>query len=410
MRIAVISGSFRPGFSYQENIWSEQLAVRGHDVRIFAPRHGAERSPVYGERAPAPVKLHPVPIERIPTLALASRHLYRTRNLAPAVRRFAPALILWFGPPQGFGVDVAADPQLAAVPLIAFLGENRAMQPFDRARTPRDRIRALAYRLARRPAIVLACRRAKRVIANTPETPAIIRAMLPPALRETAPISALPLGFDPASFGPDPTRRRPADGAIVAVVSSRFAPEKLPSLRLILAALDAAMNRAPTLRAVLVGFDGGPTSRAIEAQIDASTHAARFERRPFADRQGLARAFHQADLAIFARPSISAQEALGTGLYAVLADGAMGGLLDEDDDGCFFAPGDPAALSAALISATARLAHEPPTARDARAARAARLGYDRIIDAVLADLGLSPYSGESPSNAANSSRSIKNNT
>lgn len=401
MRIAVISGSFRPGFSYQENIWSEQLAARGHAVRIFTPRRAAERRPL---------PVHAIPIERIPVIGLASRHLYRTHALAPAVRRFAPTLILWFGPPQGFGVDVAADPHLAAVPLVAFLGENRAMQPFDHARTPRDRLRALAYRLARRPAIVLACRRAHRVIATTPETPAILRAMLPPALRETAPIIARPLGFDPATFGPDPTRRRPADGAIVAVVSSRFSPEKLPALRLIVAALDAAMNRAPTLRAVLIGFDGGPSSRAIEALLDASPHAARFERRPFADRCGLARAFHQADLAIFARPSISAQEALGTGLYAVLADGAMRGLVDDEDDGCFFAPGDAAALSAALFAATARLAHEPPTARDARAARAARLGYDRIIDALLADLGFRPYSGESPSNAANSSRSIKNNT
>ena len=34
------------------------------------------------------------------------------RGLAPAVRRFGPELILWFGPPQGFGVDVAADPAL----------------------------------------------------------------------------------------------------------------------------------------------------------------------------------------------------------------------------------------------------------------------------------------------------------
>lgn len=375
MRIAVISGSYRPGYSYQENIWTERLAARGHAVRVFAPRR----------RRPEP---DTDPVERVATLGLAARHLYHTRALAPAVRRFAPALILWFGPPQRFGVDVARDPALARVPLVAFFGENRAMQPFERAATARDRLRALAYHLARSPAVVLACRRAARVVATTPETPAILRAMLPPGL--DPPIVTAPLGFDPVTFGPDPARRRPRDGRIVAVVSSRFAPEKAATLRLVIDALNRAMTAAPPLHARVIGFDDGLTSRAIAARLDASPHAARYERRPFADRPTLAAAFHHADLAVFARPSISAQEALATGLYAVLADGAMSWLIDDPRDGALFPPGDADALAAALVAATARLAAEPPeardAARDARAARAARLGYDRVIDLVLAGL------------------------
>ncbi|MCB9553746.1 MAG: hypothetical protein H6705_18050 [Myxococcales bacterium] len=53
------------------------------------------------------------------------------------MRRFGPELILWFGPPQGFGVDVAADPGLARVPLVAFMGQNRAMPAFEQAATRR---------------------------------------------------------------------------------------------------------------------------------------------------------------------------------------------------------------------------------------------------------------------------------
>lgn len=375
MRVAVISGSYRPGYSYQENIWTERLAARGHAVRVFAPRR----------RRPEP---ETDPIERVPTLGLAARHLYHTRALAPAVRRFAPALILWFGPPQRFGVDVARDPALARVPLVAFFGENRAMQPFERAATARDRLRALAYRLARGPAVALACRRAARVVATTPETPAILRALLPPGL--SPPIITAPLGFDPRAFGPDPARRRSPDGDVIAVVSSRFAPEKAATLRFVIDALDRAMTAAPPLRALIVGFDDGPISRAIAARIEASPHAARYARRPFADRPALAAAFHHADLAVFARPSISAQEALATGLYAILADGAMGWLLADEHDGALYPPGDRDALVHALVAATARLAAEPPeardAARDARAARAARLGYDRVIDHVLAGL------------------------
>lgn len=370
MRIAVLSGSYRPGYSYQENIWAEQLAARGHTVRVFTPARPAV------EGAPAEV-------EPVAALGWAPRNLYRTRALAPAVRLFGPVLILWFGPPQGFGVDVARDPALADVPLVAFMGQNRAMQPFEQATTPRDRLRALAYRRVRGPAITWAARRAALIVANTPETPAIVRAMLPAALRG-ARIEASPLGFDPATFAYDPARRRAPDGAVVAVVSSRFAPDKAATLRRVVDALDAAMGEAPRLRALVVGFDGGETSRSVERRIAKSRHAARFERRGFVDRAGLAAAYHHADLAVFARPSISAQEALGTGLYAVLADGAMAGLIEGPDDGARVPPDDDGALAAAIVEGARRLMNEPPSARADRARRARRLGYDRIIDAVLA--------------------------
>lgn len=368
MRIAVISGSYQPGRSYQENVWAEQLAARGHIVRVFTPARPA---------------VTPVEVEPVAAMGVVSRNLYRTRALAPAVRLFGPGLVLWFGPPQGFGVDVARDRALAGVPLVAFMGQNRAMQPFERATTPRDRLRAWAYRAVRGPGVVLAARRADLIVANTPETPAIVRAMLPAALRG-ARIEAFPLGFEPATFGYEPARRRAPDGDVVAVVSSRFAPDKAATLRRVVDALDTAMGEVVRLRAVVVGFDGGETSRAIEERIAQSRHAARFERRGFADRAGLAAVFHHADLAVFARPSISAQEALGTGLYAVLVDGAMGGLIAGREDGVLVPPGDARALAAAIVEAAGRVAAEPASARAERAGRARRLGYDRIIDAVLA--------------------------
>ncbi len=370
MRIAVISGSFEPGRSYQENIWAEQLAARGHVVRVYTPDR-----PAVADAPPA--------VERVAALGVATRNLYRTRALAPAVRLFGPALILWFGPPQGFGVDVARDAALAEVPLVAFMGQNRAMQPFEQAKTPRDRLRTWAYRAVRGPGVVWAARRAALIVANTPETPAIVRAMLPAALRD-ARIEAFPLGFDPATFAYNPTRRRAPDGEVVAVVSSRFAPDKAATLRRAVDALDTAMGEVLGLRAVVVGFDGGGTSRAVARRIAQSRHAARFERRGFVDRAGLAAVFHAADLAVFARPSISAQEALGTGLYAVLVDGAMGALIEPPVDGVLVPPGDDRALVAAIVEAAGRVADEPASARAERAERARRLGYDRIIDAVLA--------------------------
>lgn len=383
-RIAALSGSFRPGFGYQENVWAAHLARQGHAVRVFAPGPPAER------RAAG------FTVQQVPIRGLPRRHLFHTTALAPAVRAFGPDLILWFGPPQRFGVDVARDRRLAGVPLVAFMGQNRQMHTFDwrdRGAPWRERALAAAYRLLRGPAVALAARRADRLVCNTPETADIVLDLLPPADRGAAApkLRPTPLGFDPAVFGFDPAerarQRAASPGRIVAAVSSRFAPEKRPALEQIRSALEAAMDRAPALDALWIGFDDGPVSRRLAAALDRSRHRARFERRPFGPRAALAAAFHGADLAVFARPSISAQEALGTGLFAVLADGgSMDWLLTGPDDGRFFAAGSTAALADALVEGAARLAAEGPQARITRAARARRLGYDRIIAGVLADV------------------------
>ncbi len=376
----MVSGSFRAGFSYQENLWTEELVRRGQTVRVFSP--GAPgRAAVSGHH------------ERVPAYGLPARHLFYSRALAPAVRRFAPDLILWFGPPQGFGVDMARDRALSGVPLVAFMGQNRQMHAFDwRGSAPlRERGLALAYRLIRGPAVALAAQRAERVVCNTPETAGIVLDLLPRRLRALAEpkLRPTPLGFDPRVFGfveaPRPARHA---GRVVAVVSSRFAPEKQAALTMALAGLERAMDRSPTLDGLFVGFDDGPVSRRMAAALDSSRHRARLHRRPFGDRQALADAFRAADLAVFVRPSISAQEALGTGLFGVLADGgSMDWLLTGPADGRLFAAGSVPALAAALVHGAASVADEPAGARAERAARARRLGYDRIVDGVLGDLG-----------------------
>ncbi|MCA9537433.1 MAG: glycosyltransferase [Myxococcales bacterium] len=379
MRFALISGSYRLGFSYQENIWAEQLAARGHQVRVFAP----------GRRDDAPKRVAAGYEEaRVATLTLP-RNIFLSRGLAAAVRRFAPERILWFGPPQLFGRSIAEDPVLARVPLIAFMGQNRQMHAFDwrdRDAPARDRALALAYQWVRAPEVIAACRRAQLIVANTPETPELIAAMLPAPerLAALAKMRPTPLGFDPATFGDAPEQRRGPDGEVVAIVTSRFAPEKEAAIALCLQGLSRAMAQDARLRALVVGLDDGPISRRVRFHFGDDP---RFTLAPFADRRALAGHFHHADVAVFARPSISAQEALGTGLYALLADdGAMDWLLAGPDTGALFAKDDARALADALLKAADRLADEPPEARSRRAAKARRLGYDRLIDAVLADL------------------------
>ena len=117
-RIAIVSGSFRPGFSYQENIWAERLVAHGYAVTVFCPAAAlhSDRSLNYETQG-------------IKTQGIPNRNLYFESTVGRAVSAYAPALILWFGPPQRFGASLLKTGLPA--PLVVFMGQNRRMQAFD---------------------------------------------------------------------------------------------------------------------------------------------------------------------------------------------------------------------------------------------------------------------------------------
>jgi hypothetical protein len=324
--------------SYQENIWAERLALRGYGVTVFCPRTriSEQEKSLYALRG-------------VETRGLHTRLLYSESQVGRYVDHMNPDMILWFGPPQRFGDSLTRLSSSIQTPTAVFMGQNRRMQAFDWRADGldlRQRLKAHAYRLIRGPAIGRAMALADLIVANTVETPEIL-SLYAQSDDHLARILLTPLGFDPDTFGYNATRATMIrqelclpNSAVVALLSSRFAPEKASSIQLILDGFSLAANQSDDLHLLVTGLDDGPTSARFRHELRQHPHRQRIHCTQFAHRDRLGDLYHGADIAVFARPSISCQEALGTGAYGLFADdGSMDWLLTDTTCGSTFTEG-----------------------------------------------------------------------
>ena len=191
----IISGSFRPDYSYQENIWAEKLSQQGHRVTVVTA----------GKANRGPIANGNYDVLWLKTMGVHGRNLYFEWRVGGAVAGLRPDRILWFGPPQLFGRSCLSHPDLADIPMAVFMGQNSQMHPFDwrsSGLTVRERATALTYRLIRARTVVRACRRANIIVASTPETKGILNMFFPVGDKDALNNKMLtcPLGFDGETF------------------------------------------------------------------------------------------------------------------------------------------------------------------------------------------------------------------
>jgi glycosyltransferase involved in cell wall biosynthesis len=396
MRIAIVSASYKQGLSYQENVWAEEMARLGHTVRVFNAAPDAAEQHIEADG-------HGYHVQTIASTCLP-RHIYFTRQLGDAVATFAPELILWFGVPMFFGRALYQDARLAKTPAAAFFSLNvGGMHAFD-VTAPglgaKQRLHALAFHAIRGPSVVSSCLRADLIVANTPESRGII--LLYPRSKNRAVIAQkivqLPLGFSPHHFAWTPARRAETRAElgyggddVVLAMSSRFATNKEVAIEASIRALQQMLPEHPNARVLLIGLADNAVSRRFRAMVAQGPHPERFILEPFAGRERLSALFHAADVALFARPSISCQEAMGTGLSVAFADdGSMDHLVPDPVQGRFFVRDDVADMARVLGEAVVQVAAQPDrsTWRTDLAQRSRWLGYDHIAQQVFERLGL----------------------
>ena len=385
-RAVIVSGSFRSGFSYQENIWAEVLSRQGWRVTVLCP-----------ERASQPSKAYDFQIIEVPSYGSKDRNLLFEKDVSAQIQALRPDCILWFGPPQIFGLSFVRQRQLSGIPTAIFMGQNSRMQAFDWRQDGiglKGWLKANAYRYIRGPAIRQAIARANLVVANTAETPTILGLYAPTASFSDKLMTA-PLGYDPGTFTYKPSIRKQAradiglsDDTLTFLLSSRFVPEKKASIRLIWSAFERFAQSNGGANLIVAGLSENSVSDAFRESVERSKLNSQVQLYPFLDRRALGRLFHAADVAVFARPSISCQEALGTGAFGLFSDdGSMDWLLQDRECGRTFKEGDVEALYSKMIeiSEVAGALFEAEK-RTERAAKASFLSYETIIDRVLSRL------------------------
>jgi len=258
-------------------------------------------------------------------------------------------------------------------------------------------LRALAYRYLRGPMVRAACRRSTLIVGVTPETIKILQGLFRAGRvgdRQKEKMVMLPLGFDPRVTNWAPKTRDKvrkefgfSDSDVVVCTSSRFVPDKVPLLKMLMTGLQRAMATDPRIKGLVIGLKDNDTSRDIRRFIEEGQFSERFSYHEFTDQARLNALYNASDIALFGNCSNSCQAALGTGAFACFAgNGTMDHLIIRPDQGVFFRPADPDDLVEKLAEA-ARFMNDELKDRLAFRAELAKasqwLGYDKIIEAVM---------------------------
>ena len=391
MRVAIVCGTFRVGWGYQENFWAEELSRAGHSVRVFSAGSSNGVPPTTPVSVQA-YELCALPVRRLP------HGVFLSSGLRTMVAEYAPQLILWFGVEQFFGRALISYDK---APIVSFFGLNRGMHEFDwrkRGVPFLQRLQAISWRVLRGPITREACLRSDFIVATVPETRGILHLLFSAKEREEIDhrMLHLPLGFSPQVYQWSPSTSRsareklriaPTD--VVVIFSCRFsAARKEERNRNTWSAIRSALEVRPGLRAILVGFGGDVVSARLEQSIRQSTVAARVHCLPFAEQRRLNELYNAADAAVLPNASISCQAALGTGLTVCLANnGTMDHLIRHPSQAAFFDPAQPEELSHRLMDLADSIASKSVQERYAERdllARASRwLGYDRLVASVV---------------------------
>jgi glycosyltransferase involved in cell wall biosynthesis len=403
MKIAIVIASYRHDWGYQENAWVQQAVEDGHTVRVLTSGPADALTEQTVGTAGRYEQQH------VKTLVFA--HRFFAADTTPALLDYQPDVIMWAEPSTYFGRQLAQDPRLARFLVVSFWSENLGMHEFD-WRKPglplKQRLYAWTWRLLRCREIRRALCRSQLIVGATLQTADILRLCCDRSVAwpelESRYMHA-PLGYNTRDFAWNPalreaTRRRLGLGPeeLVVCFSSRFAVDKVRDITTVVTGFQEALVRVPALRALIIGFTDNEVSAEFRRLIAAHPSSQRIQCQTFAKPAQLNELYNASDIAVFPNATISAQAALGTGLYTCLADnGSMAALITQPEQGAFFEYGHPRALADKLVDAVGALGpltdQQRIQARTRRAEVGRWLGYDRILAQVFARLKNCPAPG-----------------
>lgn len=395
MKVAIVTAHYMAGRGYMENVWAHVLAGAGHRVAVLASSAPC-RGLSHAEHRSAPG----ITVTRFPSWNLPSGIRLAGAAIVDELERFRPDAIFWINLGSHFGKRLLDYKRRRGgeCKLICFFGENSGQHAFlnnGKRVSLRDRCKTAGWRLLRGPLYQRALSLCDMAVGVTAETPAIVASLFAPPERERvrAQFLALPLGYDGAVFSCDEALRSQtrrwlglSDDHVVLAISSRMTRKKIRrTLSRLVAAVADWVERMPERQAILVGFDGSRASARFCREVVALDVAGRLTLHDLADRPRLNALFNAADIGVFASPSISVQEAMGTGLYVVLSDdGSMNHLVRSPRVGSFYRRGDRRSLHAALDRALPHI-HDAAR-RGERQAANAWLDYHSLAQKLLARL------------------------
>lgn len=333
LKVGLVSSTFILGRSYQENLWAESLADLGAQVSVFIPidRGSPQSQSPFECETPLGTLFH---VTEVPSYILP-RNQVLTSKLGDHLEDFAPQLVIWVGCIMFFGRALYLEKRLAQIPIITIYSlSRRGRHPFawHHPNLPlSSRFQSFVFQTIRAPILTRTLKRAQLTIANTPECTDIIRQYIwgDERISWAKKHEEIPLGFCPHTFSYQPSLRRVTrealpinDQDIVMLFSSRFEENKWAALESVFLITEHFMSQLSpqelkTTHMLWIGANDHEVTTRFKRLLDASPFSDNHHLISFQSRQRLSTFYHAADIALFAQPSISCQEAMGTGLLVL---------------------------------------------------------------------------------------------
>ena len=402
LKFAIVSSTFQLGRSYQENLWAESLAEFGASVTVYVPvdSRGPISTAPYVSDTPAKAEFY---IQEIPS-TLLPRNQTLTSKLGEYLADDLPDLIIWFGGIMFFGRDIYLKDNLEHIPLVTIYSlSRRGRHSFNWSsaqQTLKSRLQSLAFQIIRAPILTQTLKRAQLTVANTPECTDIIRQYLwgDERIEWSRKHEEIPLGFCPHTFSYRAHLRHEARAALpingtdtVLLHSSRFEANKWPALQAIFTQIEeffdklqhSQLQRIEQYHMLWIGAGNNEISHQFRGLINQSPYKAQHHLISFQTRQRLSTFYHAADIALFAQPSISCQEAIGTGLSLLCPPDPSLTHLSNYSSRLHFA--QLSTWANELLRITQYLNHKPDETqhREKASQLAQKLSYHSLVDQTL---------------------------
>ncbi len=348
MRIAIISPTYQEHKSYQENLWAEEFNRQGEEVWVFSCLPVTQKSSILWDIKTdihSQLKKHEMGYQvlRIPTFVLP-RDLFLTQNLAFALECYQADLILWFGVGTFFELSVLRSKILDQVQSICFFSLSRAGRHsflIDDIHSLPSCIQALGFQFLRSNLYSNAILRSSMVVCNTPEGYEILSELLVGKSKKVFEEKQVqfPLAYCAYTFHFSLQTRmmlRAQYGVkeeeVILLYSTRFEEDKKVAIDHYIALLRSLITKNPLIKGFLIGFNENAMSLSYLQELDdlvQNNHLICF---PFQSRTELSALYQGSDMSYFPQPSISIQEALGTGLWVFhTKDSSIDHLIEYSD-------------------------------------------------------------------------------
>lgn len=229
-------------------------------------------------------------------------------------------------------LPVAATVARVARSRVVLYGDNRAM--YEGLPLGTRILKLATFAVTKGLLYVVVNANADWVYGYTPNTLKRLQPFSPRKKRKL-----MPLAYDEDRFYYSLTTRKVerelhgyGDDDIVFLVAGKFEHRK--RLDWTLSAFEAFRDSNAHARLLLVGADDGPYSDSIRDRVAESKFADNIRVMPFQDAETLNRIMNSADIGIWPKqPAITIQQALGTGLIAVVPDNDLVGHLVSENTG-----------------------------------------------------------------------------